>query len=139
MDQTENFLKRGSTNTSHHKNWSLRKTKIVFLQKWIISQKVFYTKILHFTWSIFYIKNIMLQILFFTKKLHKWHRLWITLAWNRQSGLGFKPRTNKKLHCFAQGLNLGPTKITQSRKIVIDKITRLRGITIHEIAQSRKL
>ena len=65
------FLNRGSTNTSHHKKCDLRKTWIVFHRKHFTVQWVFHIKILHFTESIFYIKPLMSQISFYTRKLYK--------------------------------------------------------------------
>ena len=46
------------------------KQESFFTEKHFTSQEVFHIKILHFMTSIFYKNNLMLQISFFTKKLH---------------------------------------------------------------------
>jgi hypothetical protein len=62
------FQNRGSINTSHHKNCDHRNLRIVLQEKPFLSQRVFNTKILHFTTSIF-LQNYLTS--FFTKKLQK--------------------------------------------------------------------
>ena len=66
MDKMENFQKE-EVYTLHITKSEASEKKNPFLQKWIISQKVFYTKILHFTSSIFYIKPLDVT----NKFLHK--------------------------------------------------------------------
>ena len=66
------FYNRGSTITSHHKKCDHQKLRIIFIRKNTSHHKKYLTSKYYTSRHVFFYKNhLMLQIIFFTKKLHK--------------------------------------------------------------------